>query len=129
MSDFGTLKRIKTRKPHQCLFCLRTIPTKTAAYNYSGMWEGYWQNNYSCEVCQTNDDITSEQSDGICGDEFNDWAFEQEWAVCPVCKKHYGGIGFEWSEDEKTLVFTCQTCGETWEHFIGFEAKEVTVHD
>ena len=123
MSDFGNLKRITTRKPQQCLFCQRTIPPKTAAYNYKGMWENQWQNNYSCEICQTNDDISGDSSDGITGDEFNDWAYEQEWAMCPVCKKHYGEIDFVWSDDEKTLEFECGTCGEKWEHIVGFEIE------
>lgn len=126
MSDFGETKKVVTRKSHQCLFCQRNIPTKSVAYNFKGQWENEWQNWYSCDVCNNNDSISGDSAEGINGDEFNDWAFEQEWAACPVCKKHYVGIGFEWSEDEKTLVFTCQTCGETWEHFIGFFAKEVT---
>jgi len=127
MSDFGNLKKIKTRKPHTCLFCQRTIPVNTEAYNYKGMWEDTWQNNYSCETCQTNDAISGDASEGISGDEFHDWVREQSWADCPECKASYSEIDFEWSEDEKTLIFECSDCGKKWEHFIGFGASEVVV--
>ena len=126
MSDFGTLKKINTRKPHQCLFCGRTIPVKTEAFNFKGYWENEWQNWYSCAICNGNDDISGDSAEGINGTEFQEWAYEQKWADCPKCKANYSDIEFVWSDDEKTLEFECQACGEKWEHFIGFEAKEAT---
>lgn len=124
MSNFGGTNHVTTRKPHSCIFCNRAIPVKSNAYNYRGMWEDNWQNWYSCEICQTNDDISGDSSEGISGDEFRDWVYEQDFADCPKCKATYSEIDFEWSKDETTLLFECSDCEEKWEKFIGFEVKK-----
>ena len=56
MSDFGCIPRLveKTRKPHYCPSCGRTIPEGSPAYLIKGMWEGDWQNWYMCVFCHDN---------------------------------------------------------------------------
>jgi hypothetical protein len=53
----------KTRKPHNCIFCGRIIPAgSTNIYNWSGMYDGEFQNSYSCNWCEDNHDRLTEDS-------------------------------------------------------------------
>lgn len=46
-----------TRKEHKCVFCGRVIPEKSPnIYNWYGMYDGEFQNSYSCHWCEDNKD-------------------------------------------------------------------------
>lgn len=122
MSDFGEYKLVKTRKPHICVYCRRLIPAKSATYHQSGRFEGDWQNWYACQTCDslTDDFFEFGHDNYIDGDEFNDWAYEQEWHICEECGSRYD-VDHEFSADGLVLEMECTTCGNTWNKFIGFD--------
>lgn len=55
----------KTRKPHTCAFCGRVIPSgSTDILNWSGKWEGDFQNSYACNWCEDNQSRLVDDWDG-----------------------------------------------------------------
>ena len=126
MSDFGNYKLVKTKKPHRCVTCNRIIPVGNKMYNYNGMYEGDWQNWYMCQPCETLD--VSDGNDYLDGDDFSEWLREYfKQSECPKCHgvDEYGyhdnyHSDWDWSEDLKTVEFTCEVCGNKWSYYIGF---------
>ena len=135
MSTFGGgMRLVKTRKPHRCETCDRTIPTGTKAYYQGGMYEGNWQNWHMCQFCHD-----KEVFDGDCvtGYEFSDWLTEQDFFRCPACRgvnpktgeghlchTPWRDIKNKWSEDQKTLLLECMLCGHKWSQYIGWGDEE-----
>lgn len=123
MSDtFGYYKKVKTRKPHLCIFCNRVIPKGLYAWNSHGCFRGEWQHWYACEICNSLiDEFHIEEWIG--GEEFEDWVYEQDWAECPNCKNRYS-IKLYFSENEETLELFCDECETSWSRYIGFKLEE-----
>ena len=119
MSDFFDVNEVKTRKPHECIFCRRVIPAGKTAFNAHGMWDGQWQHWYSCGFCWGNEEISGhDEEEWISGDEFECWASE-ELATCPSCGEPYAKQ--KWiGNEQQTLEFTCKKCGHIWNRFIGW---------
>lgn len=42
----------KTRKPHRCDGCGKMIPAGSSATNNSGLFDGKWFSDYTCDTCQ-----------------------------------------------------------------------------
>lgn len=131
MSTFGCeMKEVKTRTPHGCVTCGRTIPKRSQAMHTGGMYEGDWQNWYMCKFCY--DHEVYESGEYVSGDEFYYWVADQDFYTCPSCKGIDPDKGklcrshpdWEWSEDQKTLLFECDVCGHKWEQYIGFGEEE-----
>ena len=120
MSTFGCeIKPVKTRKPHRCETCCRVIPAGMKAYHTGGMWDGDWQNWYMCGFCHDNN--VSASGEEISDEDFNNWLYEQDFAVCPHgCNgKRYSNT-WEWSDDREDVVFECDQCGHKWTVHIGW---------
>lgn len=122
MSDFGDYNLVKTRKDHSCVYCGRTIPKGTKAFNCKGLFEGDWQNWYACQFCDR--EVVpdyAEPNDYISGDEFNEWFLDQDYFKCKKCEnmqyRHHND--WEWISSTKIKV-ECGDCGNTWEVEIGF---------
>lgn len=49
--DIHEEKRVKTRKPHKCEGCHRSIKVGTYARFCSGLFDHEWYNYYVCEIC------------------------------------------------------------------------------
>ena len=135
MSTFGGgMRLVKTRKPHRCETCDRTIPTGTKAYYQDGMYEGNWQNWHMCQFCDQHVMFDAEE---VYDDAFFIWASEQDFARCPICKGINPADGADgwrnspwrytkrsWSEDQKTLLLECKLCGHKWSQYIGWGDEE-----
>ena len=116
MSDFGNYKYVKTRKIHHCVYCNRAIPIGTMARNFSGIWEGDWQNWYTCGFCEKEVEPNyAEPSDGISGDEFSNWLYESDYVICKKCNgnRRYSA---EWDWIDITHIKV--TCGDCWHEWI-----------
>jgi len=120
MSDFGNHKWVKTRKEHSCVYCGRTIPVGTKSLNFRGRWEDSWQNWYACGFCEVN--ISPDCSEGINGDEFNDWLYESKHIVCEKCKTRYDNE-WEWGDGYTSIRVYCPGCRDEWVVAIPFEVE------
>ena len=120
MSDFGTYKKVKTRKKHSCIYCNRQIPVGTEAYNDKGMWEGDFQNWYACEFCdrEVAPDY-AEAGEPISGDEFNEWFYDSKFCECHNCKSTPYRHNWEWI-GPTTIEVECGECDNVWKVEIGF---------
>lgn len=49
--DIHEEKRVKTRKPHRCEGCHRSIKIGSFARFCSGLFDHEWYNYYVCEIC------------------------------------------------------------------------------
>lgn len=125
MSDFGNSKWVKTRKAHHCVYCNRNIPIGTKARNFTGKWEGDWQNWYACGFCVEHvEPKYAENGEPISGDEFMYWLQESEHWKCPSCEEHRYNHDWEWGEQDSSVVITCSECGHEWIVEIPFEAPD-----
>ena len=123
MSDFGNYKWVKTRKEHSCVYCGRTIPKGTKARNYSGMWDGYWQNWYCCGFCEKYiEPEYAESGEVISGEEFHEWLNDSDHGSCPKCKENKYSE-WEWEDDNVSIRYTCPTCDNEWVVAIPFEVE------
>lgn len=125
MSTFGCYpKRVKTRKPHCCQTCNRTIPKGNIAHHTSGMYSGDWQHWYMCDFCY---ELNYDLDDFITGEEFISWMFEQEFWKCPKCIEKgetcWNTPEWDWSDDEESILFECDCCGHKWSKHIGWKKE------
>jgi len=121
MSDFGNYIYIqKTRKPHKCIYCNRTIPVGKSAWKYVGMWENEFQSWYSDCFCDDNKEISGYCEEGISGDEFDEWLRESDYGRCPNCCERYQ-VDSNWDETEESVNMECEICDTKWSVYIGFE--------
>jgi hypothetical protein len=111
----------KTRKPHRCIFCGRTIPEGTEnVYNWSGLFEGNFQNSYSCHWCEEHqsrliDDYDSEILDFwdcLREDIFQDKFRRFKDCDCVDERGMTGSIEATLKGDY--LIFECDTCKKEW---------------
>jgi len=126
MSDFGDYKHVKTRKPHHCVYCGRTIPAGTNARNYHGLWQGDWQNWYTCGFCEKFvEPQYGEPGEGISGDEFSEWLRDSDHFRCKKCENsHYRHHnGHNWI-DLTHIEMACGDCGNEWITEIPIESEE-----
>lgn len=121
MSDFGNYSQIKIRKDHKCVYCERTIPKGTSCFNYRGLWQGDWQNWYSCEFCEIHVDPISNEP--ISGDEFINWLTSSSHFKCPNCEKHTSNHNFKWSKNCTAVDVQCTQCQFEWVVEIPFEVE------
>ena len=49
--EFSETKTVKTRKEHQCVYCLRVFPVGTAMEFERGKNEGSFYSHYTCQEC------------------------------------------------------------------------------
>ena len=112
MSDFGSYKHVKTRKPHKCIYCGRVIPVGLKARIFKGMWEGNWQNWYACGFCEKNvEPEYAETSEGINGDEFSEWFWDSEHFHCNKCENKHGRHCNNWDWIDLTHIkVSCGDC-------------------
>lgn len=121
MSDFGNYKQLKTTKPHECVYCRRIIPKGTSCFNYRGMFQGDWQNWYSCEFCEKHVDPV--MNEPISGDELIDWITSSEYFKCPNCGKHTSSHEYEWKNNDTNVLIECIECEHEWSIEIPFEVE------
>jgi len=65
-------------------------------------------------------------------EDFIYWVSDQDFYTCPSCKRIdpdtgklcWGSPDWEWSEDQKMLLFECSVCGHKWERYIGFGEED-----
>lgn len=123
MSEFFIEKHIKkTRKPHECVYCQRSIPVGKSATNCVGKWQGDFQNWYADDFCFNNKEITEGCEEGISGDEFDYWIRENEKGKCPSCGDRYN-TDMKWDKTREIVNFECEECETKWSVFIGFESE------
>ena len=123
MGDFGDFKHVKTRKEHQCVFCGRTIPKGTKARNFSGLWEGDWQNWYTCGFCEREvENEYANTGEEISGDEFRYWLEESKHFTCPHSgnNEYRNRNGWGWI-DNTHIQLGCGKCKKEWEVEIPIE--------
>lgn len=104
--DFGITKYVKTNKPHRCVYCQRLIPKGNTMRHYKGLWEGDWQNHYTCGFCERTLDLSEEE---ISGDEFQDWFREITDFDCTECE---GRMDYEWISLTQ-IELECEECDHT----------------
>lgn len=112
MSDFWNRKKVKTKKPHHCEYCGRSIPIGTVAQRTTGKFEGDWMNWYACLFCVENvEPQYAEPGEPITGDEFWDWACKQFSRDCINCHRQLYGRDAEFATDGQSISCECGTCG------------------
>jgi hypothetical protein len=120
--EFCNTKHIKkTKKPHCCSFCGRTIEAGTSnILNWSGKYDGDFQNSYACHWCEDNqkrliDDHTNEIMDF--GDCLTEDIFQSE--LEPVGERVYFETEGDYfvfkthSTNEEVLRVKCPTNRES----------------
>lgn len=93
------------------------------ARNFNGIWEGDWQNWYTCGFCEKY--VESEYANPeecISGDEFWEWLGDSENVNCDKCKGVTGRFHTKrkWVDDTH-IRFYCSECGNEWTIEIPFE--------
>ena len=128
MADFGEYKKVKTKKVHQCITCNRIIPIGKQAITYKGMYDGIWQNWYCCMACNDKN-LLELLEEGINDNEFNYWLYESEhmdW-LCGLKHQHRYCSKWEWTEDQESVVITCEVCNKERTVFIGWGEEHGTL--
>lgn len=65
MSDFGRSYHPKAAKNHRCEWCGETIHRGEIHYQFTGVWEGDWQNWRMHEDCFTDSYSNGDYADGF----------------------------------------------------------------
>lgn len=125
MSDFGEYRYVKIRKPHQCVYCGRTLLIGITARLYKGLFQGDWQNWYACGFCVENVEPSyAEPNEFISGDEFSEWLWDSDHYKCKKCEnkmyRHHNSS--DWINSTH-LKISCGDCDNEWIVEIPFESE------
>jgi len=109
----------KTRKPHKCEFCGRTIPAGATNVNHWwGKYDGDFQSSYSCHWCNKNKANLVEDGEildfwdclreNIFYDEF------RKYRECDCRDENDMSGNIEDYLIGDDLIFKCEDCGKIW---------------
>jgi hypothetical protein len=65
MSDFQNHRTPKARKEHKCEWCGEPIPKGEVHYQFTGIWQGDWQNWRMHDGCHEIASLNNELDDGF----------------------------------------------------------------
>lgn len=119
MSDFHSRKTIKTRKPHDCIYCNRRIGVGELAVYQTGKYEGNMYNHYMCLWCDNN--VSNLETYGEGGSyEFEVGGLHERVGdnmiplECLKCRSDDMDYDVDTHPDKECIDFKCQTCGHKY---------------
>lgn len=65
MSDFGNVRHPKAAKNHRCEWCGEPIPKGEVHFQFTGVWEGDWQNWRMHDECNDSASMNDELCEGF----------------------------------------------------------------
>ena len=106
----------KTRKPHKCVFCGRTIPAGSPnIYNWAGLYEGDFQNSYACNWCEDHESRLVDTWDNEILDFWDCLKEDIFWKELEPYRDKYGSITVYGKADGDYFVFCSHdTDKEVW---------------